>query len=104
MIATVQGVQRHRRSIAGSELAKKHKHILRSVYRWFQALHFSFHGPYFQWETVHRVANARLLIDAARRALGAENKDFLSFKKDVENQIRISDDEEDTVRYPLPVR
>ena len=69
----------------------------------FQALQFCLNGPYFDWETVHRVRNARLLVDAARRALGADNRDseYRNFKKDIEKEIRTSRDGDETVRYSL---
>lgn len=96
-----QGVMRHRRSIAGSALAQKHKNVLRGIYKSFQALQFSLNGPYFQWETVHRVSNARLLVDAARRALGEHSPEYRSFRKDIEKEIRVSRDGDETVRYSL---
>ena len=90
-----------RRSIAGCQLAQRHKAVLRDVYREFQALHFSLNGPYFQWETVHRVSNARLLLDAASRALGEHSKEYRSFMKDVTAEFRKSRDGDVTVRYSL---
>ena len=94
---------RTRRSIAGCQLAQRHKAVLRDVYREFkfQALHFSLSGPYFHWETVHRVSNARLLLDAASRALGEHSKEYRSFMKDVTAEFRKSRDGDVTVRYSL---
>ena len=67
----------------------------------FQALQFCLNGPYFDWETVHRVRNARLLVDAARRALGVDSKIYSRFRKDVEMEFRTSRDGDETVRYSL---
>ena len=94
---------RNRRPITSSELARRYKAVLRGISRSFQALQFSSNGPYFEWETVHRVSNARLLVDAARRALGADNRDseYRNFKKDIEKEIRTSRDGDETVRYSL---
>ena len=92
---------RNRRSITSSELARRYKAVLRDIYRSFQALQFSSNGPYFKWETVHRVSNARLLVDAARRALGVDSKIYSRFRKDVEMEFRTSRDGDETVRYSL---
>ena len=39
------------------------------------------------WESVHRESNALLLIDAARKALGADSSEFRMFSKDILSQI-----------------
>ena len=57
--------------------------------------------PYFQWETVHRVSNARLLLDAASQALGEHSKEYQNFMKDVTTEFRKSRDGDVTVRYSL---
>ena len=90
---------RHRRPITGSELAQKHKKVFRDIYRSFQALQFSLNSLYFEWETVHRVSNARLLVNAARLALGVDSKEHHTFRMDVEKEIRTSRDGDETVKY-----
>ena len=89
---------RHRRSIAGSDLAQRHKSLLLDVYRSFQALQFSLNSPYFEWETVHHVSNARLSVDAARRAFGTvtDSKEHRKFSKDMQKEFCTSHDGDET--------
>jgi len=78
---------RRSRSIKNCQLARKHGHIMRAVYKEFQGMFFSLHGPLSRWESVHRESNALLLIDAARKALGADSSEFRIFSKDILSQI-----------------
>jgi hypothetical protein len=88
-------------SIAKSALAHKHKDILRKVYKEFQAMFFSLHGPSAHWESVHRQSNALLLVDAARKALGEHSPEFRSFSKDIMAELVPSDEGGEALRYLL---
>ena len=63
-------------SIAGSALAQRHKNV-------------------------HCVSNARLLVDASRRALGEleHSLEYRSFRKDIEKEICVSRDGDESIRY-----
>ena len=61
----------------------------------------SLHGPSPEWESIHRQSNALLLVDAARKVLGAGSPEFRSFSKDIMAEMGPSGEGGAVIRYFL---